>query len=176
MERRLRDRARASTAAAARGPCPVNMRGSNLQTVRRARGAGRSFVAGIARAFADSMVLHKRSLRGKVVVVNFWATWCPPCRKEIPGLKALYKRFKSQGLVVLGISDEPAARVRRFSGGLNITYPILLDPGRKVSNLYSAESIPMTFVYNRSGKLVAEAMDMRTRQQFLAMLADAGLK
>jgi len=117
-----------------------------------------------------------KSLRGKVVVVNFWATWCPPCRKEIPDLKALYKRFKSQGLVVLGISDEPAARVRRFSGGLNITYPILLDPGRKVSNLYSVESIPMTFVYNRNGKLVAEAMDMRTRKQFLAMLAEAGLK
>ncbi len=117
-----------------------------------------------------------KGLRGKVVLVNFWATWCPPCRKEIPDLEALYEHFKGRGLVILGISDETAAKVQPFVRKQKITYPVLLDPGHKVNNLYSVEGIPMSFVYNRSGKLVAESMDMRTRQQFLDMLADAGLK
>ena len=117
-----------------------------------------------------------KDLRGKVVLVNFWATWCPPCRKEIPDLEALYKRFKGKGLVIMGISDETAAKVQPFVRKEKITYPMLLDPGRKVNNLYSVEGIPMSFVYDRSGKLVAESMDMRTRQQFRTMLADAGLK
>ena len=117
-----------------------------------------------------------KELRGKVVLVNFWATWCPPCRKEIPDLEALYKRFKGQGLVVLGISDEAAAKVQPFVHKEKISYPVLLDPGRKVNKLYSVAGIPMSFVYNRNGKLVAESMDMRTRKQFKAMLAEAGLK
>lgn len=117
-----------------------------------------------------------KDLRGKVVLVNFWATWCPPCRKEIPDLEALYKRFKAGGLVILGISDEPATKVKPFVRQEKISYPVLLDSGRKVNGLYSVSGIPMSFVYDRSGKLVAESMDMRTRQQFLAMLAKAGLK
>ena len=117
-----------------------------------------------------------KDLRGKVVRVTFWATWCPPCRKEIPDLEALYKRFKAGGLVVLGISDEPATKVQPFVRQEKISYPVLLDLGRKVNGLYSVSGIPMSFVYDRSGKLVAESMDMRTRQQFLAMLAKADLK
>lgn len=115
-------------------------------------------------------------LRGKVVVVNFWATWCPPCRKEMPDLEALYNQFKSQGLVVLAISDEDALKVRPFIAEHQVTYPVLLDPGRKVNDLFQVEGIPKTFVYNREGKLVAQSIDMRTRNQFLGMLAEAGLR
>lgn len=115
-------------------------------------------------------------LRGKVVLVNFWATWCPPCRKEMPDLEALYSRFKGEGLVVLAISDEDAAKVRPFIAERQVTYPILLDPGRKVNDLFQVEGIPKTFVYDREGKLVAQSIDMRTRKQFLGMLAEAGLK
>jgi peroxiredoxin len=117
-----------------------------------------------------------KQLRGKVVLVNFWATWCPPCRKEMPDLDALYNRFKDQGFVVLAISDEEAGKVSPFIAEHRITYPILLDPGRKVNDLFQVEGIPKSFVYDRDGKLVAESMDMRTRNQFLAMLADAGLR
>jgi peroxiredoxin len=114
--------------------------------------------------------------RGKVVVLNFWATWCPPCRKEMPDLEALYQRFKEQGLVILAISDEDAGKVKPFIAQQKVTYPILLDPGRKVNELFQIEGIPKTFVYDRNGKLVAQSIDMRTRRQFLEMLAQAGLK
>jgi peroxiredoxin len=114
--------------------------------------------------------------RGKVVVLNFWATWCPPCRKEMPDLEKLYQQFKDQGLVILAISDEDAGKVKPFIALQKVTYPTLLDPGRKVNELFQIEGIPKTFVYDRNGKLVAQSIDMRTRRQFLEMLAQAGLK
>jgi peroxiredoxin len=117
-----------------------------------------------------------KELRGKVVLVNFWATWCPPCRKEMPDLETLYNRFKGQGLVILATSDEEASKVEPFIAQRNFTYPILLDPGRKVNELFRVEGIPKTFVYDRDGKLVAQSIDMRTQRQFLQMLAEAGLR
>jgi len=115
-------------------------------------------------------------LRGKVVLVNFWATWCPPCRKEMPDLEALYQQFSAQGFVVLGISDEETAKVEPFIRERKITFPILIDPGRKVNDMFVVEGIPKSFVYDRQEKLVAQSIDMRTRKQFLEMLAKAGLQ
>jgi peroxiredoxin len=115
-------------------------------------------------------------LRGKVVLVNFWATWCPPCRKEMPDLETLYGRFGSKGLVVLGISDEEAAKVGPFVRERKISFPVLLDPGRKVNEEFVVEGIPKSFVYDREGKLVAQSIDMRTQKQFLEMLGKAGLE
>jgi len=117
-----------------------------------------------------------KSLRGKVVLLNFWATWCPPCRKEMPDLQALYDQFQGQGLLILAISDEKADKVKPFLAERNVTYPILLDPGRKVNELFRIQGIPKSFVYDRDGKLVAQAIDMRTRKQFLEMLGHAGLQ
>jgi len=114
-------------------------------------------------------------LRGKVVLVNFWATWCPPCRKEMPDLETLYGRFGSKGLVVLGISDEEAAKVGPFIRERKVSFPVLLDPGRKVNEMFVVEGIPKSFVYDREGKLVAQSIDMRTQKQFLEMLGKAGL-
>ena len=115
-------------------------------------------------------------LKGKVVVVNFWATWCPPCRKEMPDLQALSQEFKDKGLVVLAVSDETMDKVKPFIAENKYTFPVLLDPGRKVNTSYFVSGIPKNFVYNREGKLVAQSIDMRTRGQFLKMLAKAGLK
>jgi len=117
-----------------------------------------------------------QDLRGKVVLVNFWATWCPPCRKEMPDMEALYQRFASRGLVILGVSDEEAATVQKFLDQQKYTYPILLDPGRKVNTLFSVQGIPKSFLYDRDGKLVTEAIDRRTEGQFLAMFKLAGLE
>ena len=117
-----------------------------------------------------------KDLRGKVVLVNFWATWCPPCRKEMPDMESLYRHFKSQGLVIMAISDEDASKVQPFIAAAKYTYPILLDPGRTVNQSFAVEGIPKSFLYNRDGKLVAEAIDRRTHRQFLEMLQQAGLE
>jgi peroxiredoxin len=116
------------------------------------------------------------ALRGKVVLVNFWATWCPPCRKEMPDLETLYQRFESKGFVVLGISDEKAAKVDPFIRERKVSFPVLLDPERKVNETFVVQGIPKSFVYDREGKLVAQSLDMRTQKQFLEMLAKAGLE
>jgi peroxiredoxin len=135
------------------------------------------------RATADFTLLdlagkewNLHSLQGKVVLVNFWATWCPPCRKEMPDLEALSQRFKDKGLVILGISDEEAGKVTPFIADKKYTYPVLLDPGRNVNGLFRVEGIPKSFVYGRDSKLAAQAIDMRTMKQFLGMLAQAGLE
>lgn len=118
-----------------------------------------------------------KDLRGKVVLVNFWATWCPPCQKEMPDLEALYNQFKDQGFVVLALSqDDETEKVAPFIAERKITFPVLLDPGQKVGALFQVNGIPKSFVYNRDGKLVAQSIDMRTRHQFLEMLAQAGLQ
>jgi peroxiredoxin len=116
-----------------------------------------------------------KDLRGQVVLVNFWATWCPPCRTEMPDLESLYKRFKKDGLIVLAITDEEAGKVKPFVNEYGLSYPIVLDSDKSVHKQYTIEGLPRSFVYDRDGKLVAQAIDMRTKKQFLEMLELAGL-
>lgn len=116
------------------------------------------------------------ALRGKVVLVNFWATWCPPCRKEMPDLDALAHRFESQGLVVLSLSDEDRPKVAEYISSHNLNYPILLDTGGATAKSFHVQGIPKTFIFDRNGKLAAQSIDMRTRGQFLLMLAQAGIR
>jgi len=124
----------------------------------------------------DGKTWTLQDLHGQVVLVNFWATWCPPCRKEVPELEALYDRFKSQGFVVLAITYEDASKVQPFVTDFHILYPELLDPTRGVIKQFQVHGVPESFVYDRDGKLVTEAMDLRTEGQFIKMLAQAGLQ
>jgi predicted amidohydrolase YtcJ/thiol-disulfide isomerase/thioredoxin len=117
-----------------------------------------------------------KSLRGHIVLVNFWATWCPPCRKEMPDLDSIYKQYKDQGLIVLAISDEEQAKVTAYLAQHAVSYPVLLDAGRKVNEAFHVDGIPKSFIYDREGELVAQSIDMRTRGQFMALLGQAGLK
>ncbi|MEO8661981.1 MAG: family 16 glycoside hydrolase [Bryobacteraceae bacterium] len=118
----------------------------------------------------------RSALSGKVVLVNFWATWCPPCRKEMPDLQVLQRRFGDQGLVVLAVSDEEAGKVSSYLDGKGYEFPILLDPAGKAAEAFAVNGIPKTFIFDRRGKLAAQSIDMRTQKQFLAMLAEAGLQ
>lgn len=91
------------------------------------------------------------SLRGKVVLIDFWATWCPPCRNSIPHLISLYEKYKDRGFIVLGISLEDKMTLESFRSTANITYPILLGTN-EVAKAYDVTSIPKSIFVDKSGK------------------------
>lgn len=115
-------------------------------------------------------------LRGKIVLVNFWATWCPPCRTEMPNLDLIYTHFATEGLVILSITDENPFTVNSFLQGKNYHPPVLIDSGGAVHKQFHITGIPQTFVFDRDGKLTGVAIDQSTQRQFLSLLAQAGLK
>jgi peroxiredoxin len=114
-------------------------------------------------------------LRGKIVMVNFWATWCAPCRLEMPDLDLLYTRFQSQGFVVLSITDEDEFKANSFIAPNHYHPPVLIDGNGAVRKQFHIEGIPKTFLFDRDGKLIAETIDQSTGRQFIAMLAKTDL-
>ena len=88
----------------------------------------------------------------------------------------LHSKFANQGLIVLAISDESASKVDPFARQHNFPFPLLLDPDRKAHDAFIVHGIPKTFIFDREGKLAATAIDQRTRNQFLILLAKAGLR
>jgi thiol-disulfide isomerase/thioredoxin len=93
--------------------------------------------------------------KGKVVIVNLWATWCPPCREEMPSLEILYQRFKNDGLEILTVDGgEDDATVRRFIRNNNFTFPVLMDRIEQVNNFYGTGYIPTSYIIDREGKIL----------------------
>jgi thiol-disulfide isomerase/thioredoxin len=135
----------------------------------------------IAKADFSLKDMHNKTvtlsaLRGKIVMVNFWATWCPPCRTEMPVLDGIQTRFESQGLVILGVTDENPFTVSSFLSGGSTYHPtILFDPGGKVHKEFHIEGIPRTYVFDRDGKLLGETIDQGTMKQFFAILQKTDL-
>lgn len=92
--------------------------------------------------------------RGQVVLVNFWATWCGPCRKEMPHLNRIADKYKSSGLVLMGVNvDDNVKNAADLSAKLGVNFPVLLDTDKKVSRLYDLNSMPSTMVIDRSGRV-----------------------
>jgi peroxiredoxin len=114
-------------------------------------------------------------LRGKIVIVNFWATWCPPCRMEMPDLDLIYTHFQPQGLVVLAITDEELFKTGSFITQAGYHFPVLLDSDKKVHKQFHITGIPATFIFDRDGKLLGECIDEATQRQFLAILSKTDL-
>jgi peroxiredoxin len=94
---------------------------------------------------------------GKVIVVNFWATWCVPCVKEMPSFENLYRRYRSQGLTLLAVSLDKgdSTKVQEFADKHKLSFPILLDTKGVAEKLYPSFSIPFTYVIDKQGRVVA---------------------
>jgi cytochrome c biogenesis protein CcmG, thiol:disulfide interchange protein DsbE len=102
----------------------------------------------------DGKLTHLSDLRGKVVVLNFWATWCPPCVEETPSLNALQSQIAPQGGVVLGISlDDDASAYERFLTDNHVTFPTYRDTTKKIAAGYGTRMYPETYLIDRQGKI-----------------------
>jgi len=103
----------------------------------------------------DGRTVQLSDYRGKVTVINFWATWCPPCVEEMPSLNQFQQAFSPKGVVVLAVSvDDDEAALRRFVRDHRLAMTVIRDPGRKVASLYQTYRYPETYILDRSGKLV----------------------
>lgn len=93
-------------------------------------------------------------MKGDVVLLNVWATWCIPCRREVPELQALHQKFEAKGLRVLGVSvdgGEADADVAAFAKDFQMTYPILRDPGERVLSVFRIQGVPASYLIDRQG-------------------------
>jgi peroxiredoxin len=91
--------------------------------------------------------------KGKIILLNFWATWCPSCREEMPSLEKLWERFKAKGVVVIAVAADRPTEVASFAKKLGLTFPILLDPEGEVRKDYEVTALPMTYLIGRDGKI-----------------------
>jgi thiol-disulfide isomerase/thioredoxin len=102
----------------------------------------------------DNRVHRLADYRGKVVLINFWATWCGPCRDEMPSIQELKRKLAGRPFVVLAVNlDEPESRIRRFLREHKIDLTVLLDPERRVSRVWDARILPVSFVVGQDGRI-----------------------
>lgn len=123
----------------------------------------------------DGKTWRLAELQGKVVVLDFWATWCEPCRKALPEVAKLHRDWSGKGVVVLGVDDEKAEVVRSFAAKNGMSYSTLIDPGRRVHDLFGVTGIPAAIVIGRDGKLVERVPHPHNEETFRAALRKAGI-
>jgi peroxiredoxin len=104
------------------------------------------------------------ALNGQVRLIDFWATWCAPCREEVPMFKELYATYASQGFTIVAIAAEGADAVREFVESNGIEYPNLVDPDEIVSDLYEVPALPSAYLVDREGRIVEEFVGPKPRR------------
>ncbi len=145
---------------------PKNISSGEMEVFRKM-----SFLPRPGRVEAPDFLLRtldgqNRSLRqdrGKVVLMNFWATWCPPCIREMPAMQRLYDKFGTQGLEIVAVSVDqgnPDA-VRKFVDDLKLNFPVVLDPDQATKQAYQVRALPTTYLIDRKGRVVAVGMGAR---------------
>jgi peroxiredoxin len=125
----------------------------------------------------DGQSVRLRDLRGKLVLLNFWATWCAPCLHEMPSMERLYQTFKPTEFVLLAVSmDRQGAEVARpFADNLKLTFPILLDAASEVAREYSVRGLPTTYLIAPDGLLIGAVIGARDWYRTEAKALIAGL-
>jgi thiol-disulfide isomerase/thioredoxin len=115
----------------------------------------------------DGKLVKSSDFEGKVVILDFWATWCPPCKAEIPGFIELQKEYGEKGLVVVGVSldEQGPSVVKQFMDQFGINYPVVMG-NTNIMEDFGGKAIPTTFVIDRSGKIVAKHVGFASKQTF----------
>jgi cytochrome c biogenesis protein CcmG, thiol:disulfide interchange protein DsbE len=117
----------------------------------------------------DGAPVRLADLRGQVVLLNIWATWCPPCREEMPSMQRLHEEFSERGLQVVAVSIDapigrvdpagrPGGNVEAFAREMGLTFPLWLDPAGDISRVYRATGVPESFVIDRHGAIVKKVI------------------
>jgi thiol-disulfide isomerase/thioredoxin len=115
----------------------------------------------------DGKMVKSSDFDGKVVILDFWATWCPPCKAEIPGFIELQKKYAAKGLVVVGISldEQGPSVVKQFMDQFGMNYPVVMG-NLKIMQDFGGAGLPTTFVIDRSGKIVAKHVGFASKETF----------
>jgi len=111
----------------------------------------------------DGQVVRLSDYKGKVVFLNIWATWCSPCREEMPSMEKLYQEMKGEDFEILAVSIDAlgATAVKPFMAELKLTFPALLDPQGTIRSLYNTTGVPETFIIDRNGIVAAKIIGAR---------------
>ncbi|MGH8068541.1 MAG: peroxiredoxin family protein [Candidatus Entotheonellia bacterium] len=126
--------------------------------------AGRTLIApDFALPDLEGKARRLSDFQGKVVLLNFWATWCPPCRAEMPSMETLYQAYQNQGFVILAVSSDVqgASIVQPFMVEYRLSFPALLDMTGRVSGMYGVRSIPTSYLLDRQGRVVSREIGAR---------------
>ena len=123
----------------------------------------------------DASSVQLSELRGKVVLLDFWATWCGPCRYDIPYVQALYDQYKDKGLEVFGVNSEVHTRAVNYLSANGLNFPTLHDEAMRVTMLYQVQALPAFVVIDRQGRIASYLIGTRTKAQLEKAVLDAGL-
>lgn len=112
--------------------------------------------------------------KGKIVFLNFWATWCPPCKKEMPEIEELYKEYgeNKKDIIILGVNNEKVENVKKFLKDKNYTFPTVMDINSEIMMKYYISAFPTSFVINKNGEVYGYVMGGLTKDQIKKVLEE----